>query len=141
MSRHRTTVLIIMHSDPLRAALKALLSVLPGMAVVAEADVLAAGLALAAEFQPDIVLADAGANMASALAVLEQIKAVSPGSRRVLLADDALPAPGRSHPAAEAILLKGTPPAELLAAIELLTPRGDSRGHDHGITPTSPTGD
>ncbi len=88
MENYRTAVVIMARSEPLRDGLKALLTAIPQVEIVGEADNLPAGLELAAEHQPDIVLLDLGLPSGAAWAVLGRIKIISPRTRRIMLADD-----------------------------------------------------
>jgi DNA-binding NarL/FixJ family response regulator len=130
MAGARKTALIIVKSDPLRDAMKALFSLVLGVDVVGVAEMPSAGLTLAAQYKPDIIVLDSRPDMDIVRAALHQVRQVSPRSQRIFLADDVLPQPADDGVPAELVLLKGLPPSEVLARIQQLVSATSPPGAD-----------
>ena len=120
-------VLIVAHANLMRSSLQALLWSIPHITGVELADDVEAALPAIAASQPELILLDLYLLGDEIWSVLRQIHTLSPSSRRIVLADDVLQQAEVEAPAAEAVLLKGALPAELVTTVErLLTPPADA---------------
>lgn len=113
-------VLIVAHADEMRRGLQALLGSIPHITSVELADDTVSALQAIAAYQPELVLLDLYLLGDEIWSALRQIRRLSPGSRRVVLADDVDQLAEVKAPAAEAVLLKGTPPGQLVTTVERL---------------------
>ena len=113
-------VLIVAHANSMRSSLQALLLSIPDITAVHLADDPETALASIGASRPELVLLDLHLLGDDIWTALRQIHIVSPGSRRIVLADDVAQQAAVEAPAAEAALLKGTLPAELVATVERL---------------------
>lgn len=113
-------VLIVAHADSMRSSLQALLWSIPHITGVEVADDVISALHWIAANQPELVLLDLYLLSDEIWSALRQIHALSPGSRRIVLADDVAQQAEVEAPAAEAVLLKGTLPGELVTIVECL---------------------
>lgn len=114
------SVLIVAPPGALSRGLQALLH---SMATIRSATLAEDGadiLQLVADQRPDAVLIDLQILGNEAWTVLRQIKASSPLTQRIVLADDVRQQKQVAAPAAEEILLKGALPAELVSVVERL---------------------
>lgn len=120
-------VLIVAHADSMRSSLQALLWSIPHITRVELADDAAAALPAIDAIQPELVLLDLYLLGDEIWSVLREIHTLSPHSRRVVLADSVAQQVEVQAPAAEAVLLKGALPAELVTVVErLLAPPTDA---------------
>src|SRR5438046_4585037 len=87
----RVRVLIIDDNRLVREGLEAMLVAQPDLKVVAVAADMAAGLRHVREFTPHVVLLDAGLDNPDSCRCVEQIRAIAPAARVIVL--DLLPAP------------------------------------------------
>lgn len=117
--RSHTSVLVADDSDPVRAALVALLQREPHLRVVGEARDGAEAVRAARELQPDLVLIDLRMPVLDGLAASREIATSVPGVRIIMLsayADPSLAQAALDH-GAERYITKGSAPRELLDAI------------------------
>jgi len=120
-------ILIVTRSVVLQQGLGALLESLPQVASVKAVKDLSGAYAWIEEHQPKVVLLDEGSFGANPEAALEKIQSISPLTQRVLLSDD-LREVNLLITHAEAVLIKGIPPAALTATISNLL---SSKGEEH----------
>lgn len=114
------SLLIVAKQGPLRDSMRALLTALPRIEIVDETDSTAAALDVVSQQRPDLVLIDSNFSAEDVWVFLRQIRKRSPRTRRLFLADTVGEKQEIEAPCAEAIFLKGAPPAELVANIERL---------------------
>jgi len=121
----RAAAFILARPGPLRDGMQALLSAVPALEVVGATEDTGAVLKAAQAGRIDLVLVDLGLPDGDGWGALRQIGAVSPSTRRVALADDVRQQLATNIPAAEAVVLQGLPPGQLIEAIEavLAAPR------------------
>ena len=117
-------VLIVAMADSTRGSLETLLRSVPQIERIELADNIDAALQAVAAGQPELVLLDLYLLGDKVWAALRQIGSLSPGSRRIVLADDVGQQAEIEAPAAEAVLLKGALPGELVTMIERLLGTG-----------------
>ena len=115
-------VVIVAHADGMRRSLQALLGSIPHITSVELAEDAASALQAIATCQPELVLLDLYLLGDEIWSALRQIHTLSPASRRIVLADDVAQQEELQAPAAEAVLLKGALPAELVTTVERLLP-------------------
>lgn len=112
------SVLIVTRSGGLRRALEALLSAIPQIASVDQADDIASALRMANQRPPAVVLLNGGLWESSLPIGLTEIRGQFPDARYVVLADTIAQQRAAEAAGADTALLKGTPASELLATIE-----------------------
>lgn len=112
------TILVISESDRLRDGLIALLNAIPQVVFIGEASSLPEAVSLANRLRPDIAILDLGDSVDAAWRVLRQMELASPRTRCIALIDDVSQQHRVMTRAVEAVLIKGTAPADLIAAIE-----------------------
>ncbi|MDE3091862.1 MAG: hypothetical protein KGJ80_21020 [Chloroflexota bacterium] len=122
---HRRSLLIVAKPGILRSSLVAVLTSAPEINVVAQADNLECASSIVEQHRPDLVLVANDVNDQDWL-VLRQIKLQFPQTQRVVLVDDVQQKHALELPTAEAVLLKGAPASNLLAALERMS--ADLRG-------------
>ncbi len=113
-------LLIVAKQGPLRDSMRALVTALPQIEVIDETDDITAALDAVSKHQPDLVLVEGNLSAEDMWVFLRQIRRRSPRTRRLMLADTVGEKQEIEAPGAEAICLKGAPPAELVAHIERL---------------------
>ena len=115
-------VLIVAHADAMRRSLQALLGSIPHITSLELAEDTVSALQAIATYQPELVLLDLYLLGDEIWSALRQIRRLSPASQRVVLADDVDQLAEVKAPAAEAVLLKGSSPGELVTIVERLLP-------------------
>ncbi len=119
--KSQTSALIVAKPGPLRDSLRVLLTAIPLMGTVQQADDGSTALLVGARRSPALVLLDEDLPEGKLVRTLEQIRAAWPQARCIVLADDEqehLPALAAG---ADAVLLKGLLASKLFATItELL---------------------
>ncbi len=120
MAVHENSVLLIAEPGLLRDCLRALLNALSQAARVEEADTVASALEFAVKHQPSAVLFAMNMPAEEAAIALRQIKSRSPRTQRIILVDTAQQKQQIEAPSAEAVLLKGGLPADLVATFRKL---------------------
>ncbi len=113
-------ILLLTSAGPLQKSLQLLLASISGVRQVLTSQNTATALETISHLRPQLVLLDHELLGSETSVILGQIKATSPVSRRVVLVNDIRQVDELSRPAAEAILLKGVLPTELVASIEQL---------------------
>jgi DNA-binding NarL/FixJ family response regulator len=126
MGLNRASALIVTGVNSLQNGLLALTTAMPQLEVVDEAGDASMALRIVDEHRPDLVLLDADLPGNQAWAVLKHIKAGCPHTHCIVLADDVQQQKEAETLGADAVVLKGTPPAKLVAAIEGLLPRPEA---------------
>ena len=116
---------------PLQDGLQAVLSELPQVTRAEHAGDAAAALARVAESRPSLVVLDDALRGDTTLMLLRLIKSISPGTRCLVLTDDVRRLGGAAADGADAVLLQGTPAAELFETVARLLDRHE----DPGATP------
>lgn len=124
------SVLIVAPTGALRRGLQALLHSMATIRSITLAEGSADTLQWVADHRPDIVLIDLRMLGDEAWTVLQKIKESSPLTQRIVLADDVQQQREIASSPAEAVLLKGTLPAELVGVVErlLAAPPSDVSG-------------
>jgi DNA-binding NarL/FixJ family response regulator len=113
-----TLALIIAPPGPLRDSLQALVTTLPQIEIVAEADGPAALLRMGDRIQPDVVLLDADAPDDDIWAALAQIRETWPQSRAIVLAESSEQQRQAEEAGADVALIQGFPAAKLATTLE-----------------------
>lgn len=114
------TALIVARAGMLRNSLQTLLGSVPHIGAVEATNDSAAALRWIARNRPTLIVLELHLMGDDVWSTLRQIQTLSPGSRRIVLADDVQQQAEIERPAAEAVLLKGTAPVELIAVVERL---------------------
>jgi DNA-binding NarL/FixJ family response regulator len=118
VARHPSSVLLVSPPGPVRDGLAALLAAVPGLALAAEAGDLESALHGLAAAPPDAIVLDGAAAQPDLAGALNRLRSAAPLSGLLVLADDVAQLDGAGDQAA--VLLKGAPAADLLAALERL---------------------
>jgi DNA-binding NarL/FixJ family response regulator len=114
------TVLILANAPTLSSALQALVSSISETQTIAVALELPAGIQLAIELQPDLVILEAGDEMEIAAKQMEALRQVSWSTRFLVLAEDGDAKRAPSLASAEMVVIKGNAYTELVGVIEQL---------------------
>jgi DNA-binding NarL/FixJ family response regulator len=114
------STLIVARPGRLRDALSALLTTIPGLRIVGQADDGPSVLRMVAERHPTLVLLDSTLPDDEVKAVVRQIKAHWPQIRCIVLAGNPEQQQIVRNAGADEVLLKGYPAATLLASLEKL---------------------
>lgn len=114
------TALIVARGRTLRNSLQTLLGTIPGLGAIEATDDTLAALQWVAVYQPALIVLDFYLLGDDVWTTLRKIQTLSPGSQSIVLADDVQQQSEIERPAADAVLLKGTAPAELIAVVERL---------------------
>ena len=114
-----TLALIVAKPGPLRNSLQALLTTMPQIEIVAEANDSLALLRMGDRIQPDIVLLDASLPQHEVWAALKQIQEEWSQTRIIVLADDSRQQKQATEAGANVALLKGFPAAKLATIVEM----------------------
>lgn len=122
VTSNHASALIIAKPSPLRVSLRALLIAMPQVGVVREADDWSAALQLELEPHPVLVLLD-GDVVEEIWLVLRRMRLKWPRARFFFLASDVLQEKRASDARADAVLLKGSLPARLVAVLVSLLGR------------------
>jgi len=116
-------ILIVTGPGSLQNGLLALMTAMPQIEVVGEANDASSALEMVLEHRPHLVLLDMDLADNGAWKVLRQIKNDWPAIRCIALADDVPQQHECAAAGADVALVKGFPPAQLIATIEqLLSP-------------------
>ena len=139
----KSNALIVTGPGSLQNGLLALMTAMPEIQVVGEADDASAALQMVVEHRPDLVLLDMDLPGNEPCALLRQIKNDWPATRCIALAEDVPQQREAEASGADIALVKGFPPAQLIATIEgLLQVRERARdrqaaeyGQEGGVLP------
>lgn len=104
--------------------LLALLSAMPAVEVVGAAHDAASARRMVNEHRPQLMVLDSNLLAGDACSLLREIQAGQPPTRCIVLAEDVKELKEFEIAGADAALVKGFPPAQLIAAIERLLPSG-----------------
>jgi DNA-binding NarL/FixJ family response regulator len=121
--------LLVIRQRPLQTAMAALLATLPQIELVGQVRDAGAARSAITTYHPDLVVLDAALPTPDVRAILEQLNSLRKSSRCIVLAED-LEQQQMLHAAgASAVLLVGSPAAEVVTTIErlLATNAGESR--------------
>jgi len=122
MPKQVTLALIVARPGPLRNSLQALMTTVPQIEIVAEANDPSALLRMGNGIQPDIVLLDADLPGEQVWSALREIKEKWSHTRSVVLVEDSQQQQKAQAAGADIALIKGYPAARLITAIgELLS--------------------
>ena len=113
---------------PLQDGLQAVLSELPQVTRAEHAGDAASALARVAASRPALVVLDDALRGDTTPPLLRLIKAISPGTRCLVLTDDVRRLGGAAADGADAVLLQGTPAAELFETVARLLDRHEDPG-------------
>lgn len=113
-------LLLVAKAGPLADGLRGLLMTIPGVEIVGPEEELSSALAAILKHRPAVVLLEADLAERKPAAVVRQLKAMSPNSSCVVLADDVTQRRVAEEEGADAVLLKGCRPAELVDAVRRL---------------------
>jgi len=117
-----TSALLAVRPGPLRDALRVLMSTIPRIGIVQEARDAPSMLDMAIEHHPALVLLEAGLPGGGGWSAIDRIKAIWPEALFLVLADTCQEKRAARAAHADAVLLKGLPPAQLVETIEGLLP-------------------
>jgi DNA-binding NarL/FixJ family response regulator len=118
MPQQVTLALIVARPGPLRNSLQALLTTMPQIEIVAEANDPSALLRMGDRIQPDIVLLDASLCEDEVWAALRRIQVEWSQTRTLVLVEGSLQQQRAVAAGADIALLKGFPASKLSATIE-----------------------
>lgn len=123
MPKQVTLAVIVARPGPLRSSLRALMTTVPRIEILAETADPSALLRMGAEMRPNVVLLDASLPEEQVRAALRQIRAEWSQTRSIILVEDSHQQRKVRAAGADVALIKGYPAAKLIAAIEgLLAP-------------------
>ena len=124
MPNQVTLALIVARPGPLRNSLQALMTTMPQIEILAEANDPSALLRMGDTMQPDIVLLDASLPEHEVWAALKQIQDEWSQTRTIVLVGNSQQQQQAREAGADVALLQGFPAAKLAAVIEgfLTTP-------------------
>lgn len=114
--------LIIARKGPLRDALEALLTVMPGIRRTEKVDDYAAAQRVVAHHRPMLVVSAVDAPVTDTAALLRQIKAETPATKCLVLTQTVEQQHALQAAGADAALLLGTSPHDLSSVVEHLLP-------------------
>jgi DNA-binding NarL/FixJ family response regulator len=114
------SALLVVRPGPLLDALRVLMGTIRGIGTVQEARDAPCMLDMVRQYQPALVLLEAGLPGAEGWPAIERIKAIRPQARCLILADTCQEKRAANAANADAVLLKGLPPAKLVETIERL---------------------
>jgi DNA-binding NarL/FixJ family response regulator len=117
------SILIVTRSRRLQKALQALLSAVPQIGAIERADDIPLAMQIVSARPPALVVLNGDLWEGDIPVGLGEIRAQLPGASYVVLADTIKQQQAAEAAGADSALLKGTPAAELLAAIEMVLPR------------------
>lgn len=123
MENNGLSALIVAQPGPLRSGLRALLTVVPRIQSVEQANEVPAILEALEADLPALVLLDAGFSDDGISHIVRSIKAVGDRSRCLVLADDIQQQQEAQAAGADVALIKGVPAVKLFEAIEELLPK------------------
>ena len=116
----KSFALLVTGTGSLQNGLLALMTAMPQIEVVGEADDASAALEMVAQHRPDLVLLDTDLPGNEPSALLRQIKNDWPAARCIALADDVPQQRQAEAAGADIALVKGFAPAQLIAAVDRL---------------------
>ena len=119
-----TRLLLVARPGPLADGLLGLLARIPGVEIVGPVDDLPSVLLAMSQLGPATLVIDSGPFGEQVSAVVRQLGIECPGSRCIVLADDVHQQRAVQRAGADAALLKGCPPAELVATVRGLLVAG-----------------
>ena len=128
MAKNRA--LIVTGPGSFENGLLALMTAMPQIEVVGEADNASSALQMVVEHRPDLVLLNMDLPGNDPCALLRQIKKDSPATRCIALADDVQHQQESEASGADVALVKGFPPAQLIATIERLLRGRERAAHE-----------
>jgi DNA-binding NarL/FixJ family response regulator len=117
-------VLVISGAISMQDGLLALLSAMPTVEVVGAALDAASARRMVHEHRPQLVVLDSNLLAGDACRLVREIQAGQPPTRCIVLAEDVKELKEFQIAGADTALVKGFPPAQLIAAIERLLPSG-----------------
>ncbi|MDP2661537.1 MAG: hypothetical protein Q8R28_12490 [Dehalococcoidia bacterium] len=119
-------MLLVAGAGPLADGLAGLLTRIPGVEIVGRVEDLPSVLVTVSQLGPTTVVLDSGPFAEQTPAMVRQLRAALPGSRCIVLADDVQQQRAAQAAGADAALLKGCRPTELVATVQgLLVARPD----------------
>jgi DNA-binding NarL/FixJ family response regulator len=118
----KSYALIVTGPGSLQNGLLALMTAMPQIEVVGEAEDASSALQMVVEHRPDLVLLDMDLPGTEPWALLRQIKNDWPATRCIALAEDVQHQQDSEAAGADVALVKGFPPAQLIATIKRLLP-------------------
>ncbi len=110
-------LILVARAGPLADGLQGLLATIPGVEIVGPVDGLLPVLATMSQPGPATVLLDSGSFAKQCPTMVRQLRAVLPGIKFMVLADDVSQQRAAENAGADIVLLKGCRPAELVAAV------------------------
>lgn len=110
-------LLLVVRPGPLAEGLSGVLMAIPGVEIIGQVEDLSSALVMMLGLGQAAVLLDSGPFAEETPAMVRRLKAVLPGSRCIVLADDVQQQRAAENAGADAVLLKGCRPAEIVAAI------------------------
>jgi DNA-binding NarL/FixJ family response regulator len=116
----KSRALIVTGTGSLQNGLLALMTAMPQIEVVGEADDASAALEMVAQHRPNLVLLDTDLPGNEPSALLRRIKNNWPATRCIALADDVQHQQESEAAGADIALVKGFAPAQLIAAVDRL---------------------
>ena len=128
MPKQVTRALIVARPGPLRSSLRALMTTMPRIEILAETADPSALLRMGAEIRPNVVLLDGSLPEEQVWAALRQMKAEWSQTRSIVLVEDSHQQQKVQAAGADVALIKGYPAAKLIAAIEGLLSQEEGRG-------------
>lgn len=128
----KSHALIVTGPGSLQNGLLALMTAMPQIEVVGEADSASAALQMVVEHCPDVVLLDMDLPGIETCALLRQIKNDWPATRCIALANDVQHQQESESAGADVALVKGFLPAQLIATIEGLVRGREPAAGDGG---------
>lgn len=120
MIKRATIALILVQPGPLQQSLQTLLTTLPEIEIVAEARSLEALQQAGPEFQPDLILLEAGLAGECMGATLRHWQQKWPQTKLIVLVETAVQRETAVAAGADVVLFKGFRAAQLIARIEAL---------------------
>lgn len=114
------SLLLVVEPGPLADGLLAVLASTPGLEVCGRVDSLGASSNHWARPAPSEVLLDAGSHDLDLAATIALIRSLWPGTKCLVLADDVAQHRAAQRAGADAVLLKGCKPSELVLTVESL---------------------
>jgi len=120
--RAKSQALIATGSGSLQNGLLALMTAMPQIEVVGEADDASSALELVVKHRPDLLLLDVDLPGSEPWEMLRQMKKDWPAIRCISLADDVPQQQESKAAGADVALVKGFAPEQLIAAVERLLP-------------------
>jgi DNA-binding NarL/FixJ family response regulator len=116
------SAVLAVRPGPLRDALRVLMSTIPRIGTVREARDSLSVLNMVIEYHPALVLLETGLPGGGDWSAIERIKAIWPQAHCLVLADTCQEKKAAKAAKADAVLIKGFPPAQLVEIIERLLP-------------------